>query len=132
LITLGVLIAAWCGIFLGDFALRCRPYAGSELLDPHGRYGSVRPASLVLMALGAVVGWGLVTNSFAGWLAWQGYLLGPVGLGGREGSWAYANLGVLAALVIGFLGTLLLGRRAVRAQEEKALSDADREAVVAE
>ena len=77
------------------------------------------------MVIGAVVGWGLVTNSFAGWLAWQGYLLGPLGLGGREGSWAYANLGVLAALVIGFVGTLLLGRRTVRAQEDKPLS-ADR------
>src|SRR4029453_10025013 len=95
----------------------------SELLDPRGRYGSVRSASMVLMVLGAVVGWGLVTNSFAAWLAWQGYLLGPLGLGGREGSWAYANLGVLAALVIGFVGTLLLGRRAVRAQEGKPLAD---------
>jgi nucleobase:cation symporter-1, NCS1 family len=132
LITLGVLIAAWCGIFLGDFALRRRPYASSELLDPRGRYGSARPASLVLMLLGAVVGWGLVTNSFAGWLAWQGYLLGPLGLGGREGAWAYANLGVLAALVIGFLGTLLLGRRTVRAQEGKPFSGADREAAAPE
>jgi hypothetical protein len=132
LITLGVLIAAWCGIFLGDFALRRRPYASSELLDPRGRYGSVRPASLVLMLIGAVVGWGLVTNSFAGWLAWQGYLLGPLGLGGREGSWAYANLGVLAALVIGFVGSLLLGARTVRAQEDKPLSEADLETAAVE
>jgi hypothetical protein len=79
-----------------------------------------------------VVGWGLVTNSFAGWLAWQGYLLGPLGLGGREGSWAYANLGVLAALVIGFVGTLLLGRRTVRAQEDQPLAAADLEAAVVE
>ena len=67
--------------------------------------------------LGSVVGWGLVTNTFAGWLGWQGYLLGP--LGGREGGWAYANLGVLAALLIGFVGTLLLGRGAVRRQESQ-------------
>ena len=128
LITLGVLIAGWCGIFLGDFALRRKPYAGSELLDPRGRYGSVRPLSLVLLVIGAVVGWGLVTNTFAGWLAWQGYLLGPFGLGGREGSWAYANLGVLAALLIGFVGILLFGRRAVRAQEDQPLSSGDLEA----
>ncbi len=115
LITLGVPIAAWCGIFLADLALRKAPYAGAELLDPRGRYGSVRPSAVILMVLGAVVGWGLVTNSFAPWLAWQGYLLGP--FGGREGAWAYANLGVLAALLIGFGGTLLLGRSAVRAQE---------------
>jgi NCS1 family nucleobase:cation symporter-1 len=132
LITLGVLIAAWCGIFLGDFALRRRPYASSELLDAHGRYGSVRVVALVLLVIGTVVGWGLVTNSFAGWLAWQGYLLGPIGLGGREGSWAYANLGVLAALVIGFVGTLLLGARTVRAQEERPLSEADLEEAAVE
>ena len=34
LITLGVLIAAWCGIFLGDFALRRRPYASSGCWTP--------------------------------------------------------------------------------------------------
>jgi nucleobase:cation symporter-1, NCS1 family len=130
LITLGVLIAAWCGIFLGDFALRRRPYASSELLDAHGRYGSVRVVALVLLVIGAVVGWGLVTNSFANWLGWQGYLLGPIGLGGREGSWAYANLGVLAALLIGFVGMILLGRRAVRAQEDNPLSPADQEVAV--
>jgi nucleobase:cation symporter-1, NCS1 family len=132
LITLGVLIAAWCGIFLGDFALRRRPYASSELLDAHGRYGSVRVVALVLLVIGAVVGWGLVTNSFANWLGWQGYLLGPIGLGGREGSWAYANLGVLAALIIGFFGTLLLGARTVRAQEEKPLSEAGLEEAAVE
>jgi nucleobase:cation symporter-1, NCS1 family len=130
LITLGVLIAAWCGIFLGDFALRRRTYASSELLDAHGRYGSVRVVALVLLVIGAVVGWGLVTNSFASWLGWQGYLLGPIGLGGREGSWAYANLGVLAALLIGFVGMILLGRRTVRAQEDQPLSAADQDAAI--
>jgi hypothetical protein len=84
------------------------------------------------MAIGTVVGWGLVTNSFAGWLAWQGYLLGPFGLGGREGSWAYANLGVLAALLIGFVGMLVLDRRAVRAEEDQPLSAADLEAATIE
>ena len=50
-------------------------------------------------------------------MTWQGYLLAPLGLGGREGDWAFANLGVLVALVVGFAGTLLLRRGAVRAQE---------------
>jgi nucleobase:cation symporter-1, NCS1 family len=60
---------------------------------------------------------GLVTNGSASWLTWQGYLLGPFGLGGKQGAWAYANLGVLIALAIGFLATLLFSRSAVRAQE---------------
>jgi NCS1 family nucleobase:cation symporter-1 len=120
LITLGVPVAAWCGIMLADLALRKRDYAEPDLFDPRGRYGSVQPVPLALLLLGTVLGWGLVTNSFAGWLGWQGYLLGAVGLGGREGDWAYANLGVLVALLVGLLGTLALRRPAVRAQERLA------------
>jgi len=67
----------------------------------------------------------MVTNGFAGWLAWQGYLLEPLGLGGREGDWAYANLGVLVALVIGFGGTVLFGRGTVRRQEALPLAGGD-------
>jgi NCS1 family nucleobase:cation symporter-1 len=115
LITLGVPIAAWCGIFVAEVALRRRDYAEADLYDPNGRYGSVRWVSIGLVLLGTFLGWGLVTNTFAGWLGWQGYLLGP--LGGREGAWAYANLGVLVSLLVGFVGTLLLSRRAIRRQE---------------
>jgi nucleobase:cation symporter-1, NCS1 family len=117
LITLGVPIAAWCGIFLADLALRRRDYAEADLYDPRGRYGAVPPVPLLVLAVGTVLGWGLVTNTYAGWLDWQGYLLGPLGLGGREGSWAFANLGVLAAFAVGLLGTLALRRGAVRTQE---------------
>ena len=67
--------------------------------------------------LGTVLGWGLVTNASAGWLDWQGYLLGPFGLGGKDGAWAFANLGVLVALVVGLLGTLLTARGRIRTQE---------------
>jgi purine-cytosine permease-like protein len=119
LITLGVPIAAWCGVMLADVALRRRDYAESELFDPRGRYGDVRPLPLALVVVGTVIGWGLVTNSFAGWLDWQGYLLGPFGLGGKQGAWAFAGLGILVALVIGFVGTLLGSARDVRRQEEQ-------------
>jgi len=118
LITLGVPIAAWCGVMLADVALRRRDYVDADLYDPRGRYGDVRWTPLLLVVVATVVGWGLVTNTYAGWLGWQGYLLGP--LGGREGGWAYANLGVLVALLIGFVGALLLSRSAVRAQESLA------------
>jgi purine-cytosine permease-like protein len=119
LITLGVPVAAWCGIFLGDLALRRRDYAEAELFDARGRYGSTAPVPLLLLALGTVLGWGLVTNAAAGWLGWQGYLLGAVGLGGREGDWAFANLGVLVAFAVGLVGTLLARRGAVHAQEDR-------------
>jgi purine-cytosine permease-like protein len=117
LITLGVPIAAWCGIFLGDLAMRRRDYAEAELFDVRGRYGNVQAVPLALLVIGTVLGWGLVTNTYADWLGWQGYLLEPFGLGGKDGAWAFANLGVLAAFLLGLLGTLLLRRSAVRAQE---------------
>src|SRR3954469_20115834 len=115
LITLGVPIAAWCGIFLGDLAMRRGDYAEPDLFDARGRYGSVATVPLLLLLIGTVLGWGLVTNTYAGWLGWQGYLLGP--LGGKGGAWAFANLGVLAAFLVGLLGTLALSRSAVRRQE---------------
>ena len=136
LITLGVPITAWCGIFIADLALRRQPYAERDLFDPSGRYGDVRWMPIALIALATVVGWGLVTNSMAPWLAWQGYLLGPLGLGGTEGAWAYSNLGVIVALVIGFGGYLLFGRHTVRLQEsipappELDLSNAEAQHIV--
>ena len=120
LITLGVPIAGWCGIFLGDLLLRRRAYAEPDLYDPRGRYGDVNWASVILLIAGTVIGWGLVTNSGAGWLTWQGYLLDFVHLGGRTGAWAYANLGVLVALVIGFVGTLIFSWWRVTQQEDPA------------
>ncbi len=117
LITLGVPVAAWCGVMLADVALRRRDYAETELFDPRGRYGDVQWLPLALVVGGTALGWGLVTNSLAGWLKWQGYLLGPFGLGGKDGAWAYAGLGILLALVIGFVGTLVFSAGRVRQQE---------------
>jgi purine-cytosine permease-like protein len=117
LITLGVPIAAWAGIMLADVLLRRRDYDDLDLYRPEGRYGRAPAVPLALLGAGTLLGWGLVTNGSAAWLGWQGYLLGPLGLGGTEGAWAYANLGVLVALVVGFGGTLLLRRGAERRQE---------------
>lgn len=117
LITLGVPIAAWAGVMLVDVGLRRRDYAEQELYRSDGRYGDIRFGPVALVLVGTAVGWGLVTNAAASWLSWQGYLLSPFGLGGKTGSWAYANLGVLAALVIGLVGALVLDRPAIRRQE---------------
>ncbi len=84
LITLGVPIAAWCGIMLADIALRRRDYAEADLYRPDGRYGDVRALPLAVIVVGTVVGWGLVTNTFASWLTWQGYLLEPARAGGQD------------------------------------------------
>ena len=121
LITLGVPIAAWCGIMLADIALRRKDYAEPELYEPAGRYGNVRALPLAIIVVGTAVGWGLVTNTEASWLTWQGYLLKPLGLGGKTGAWAFANLGVLVALAIGLIVTWAFSRATVRAQESAAV-----------
>ena len=120
LITLGVPIAAWCGIMLADLATRRRDYAETDLYDARGRYGDVRWLPVITMVVATGIGWGLVTNTLASWLTWQGYLLGPLGLGGKEGDWAFANLGILVALVLGFVVQRFAGASAVRRQEAVA------------
>lgn len=117
LITLGVPLAAWGGMFLADMLVRRNDYDAAALYRPGGRYGSVNWTAVSLLVVATACGWGLVTNEYADWLTWQGYLLGPLGLGGRTGDWAVANIGVVVALVIGFAGQLLTGRARVRRQE---------------
>ncbi len=115
LITLGVPIATWSAIFVSDVLMRKRDYNEADLYRLDGRYGSWNISSIAIMAVGAVVGWGFVTNPFASWLSWQGYFLGI--FGGKEGDWAGANLGVAFALAIGFIGYRLIGSRKIKSQE---------------
>ena len=114
LITLGVPIAVWSAIFVTDVLLR-KSYSETDLYSHSGRYGSWNGQSISIMVLGTFVGWGFVTNTFAGWLSWQGYFLHVIG--GKEGSWAYTNLGVFFALLIGFVGYFLLARKKITRQE---------------
>jgi nucleobase:cation symporter-1, NCS1 family len=124
LIILGVPMAGWCGIFLCDLFMRRYPYDDRALFGSDGDgagYGLVRWESVLLLVAATVIGWGLVidtTGSGKG-LDWLGFLLEPLGLGGREGEWAYANIGVPVALVVGFVGYLFLGARTVRRQEHE-------------
>ena len=114
LITLGVPIATWSAIFVADVALR-KSYHESDLYSAQGRYGSWNKKSLLVMACGTFVGWGFVTNGFASWLSWQGYFLFLIG--GKDGAWAYANLGVFFALLIGGIGYFFMARRKIAHQE---------------
>jgi purine-cytosine permease-like protein len=115
LITLGVPIATWSAIFVTDVLLRRRSYDETDLYRLEGRYGIWNFRSLALMAIGSIIGWGFVTNTFASWLSWQGYFLGLIG--GKEGSWAYANVGVILALAIGAVGHILFARKIIVRQE---------------
>ena len=115
LITLGVPVAVWSSIFVADVLIRKKAYSEKDLFDPSGMYGSINKGSIALMIAGSIIGWGFVTNTFAPWLEWQGYFLDLIG--GKEGPWAYSNVGVIFALLFGFFGHLLLARRKIRAQE---------------
>lgn len=129
LITLGVPLASWAGIMIADIALRQRDYDDDALFDASGRYGAFDWVSIGTMVVTSILGWGLVVNNFtddATWNNWQGFLLDPLGLGTFvddpagsywEGTFAYANLGVLLALVLSFAVTYVARRRTVRRQE---------------
>lgn len=142
LITLGVPLAAWAGIMMADIALRRRDYDEQALFDARGRYGSVDVVAVVTMIVATVIGWGLVTNGMpdSEWNNWQGYLLkaflgtelveDPAG-NSWAGDWSYANLGVLAALAIGFVVSWVARRPTVRRQEAGMVDDAEREPVQA-
>ena len=114
LITLGVPIAVWSAIFVTDVLMR-KSYREADLYSAQGRYGSWNVGSIAVMIIGTIVGWGFVTNSFASWLSWQGYFLTI--LGGKSGPWAYANLGVFFALLIGFIGYFFVARSTLKRQE---------------
>ena len=115
LITLGVPIAVWSTIFVADVLMRKSGYAELELFTNSGRYGRYNIRSIGLVVFGTIVGWGFVTNPLASWLSWQGYFMRLIG--GKTGSWAGANVGVLFALVIGFVGHLLFARSNIKKQE---------------
>jgi purine-cytosine permease-like protein len=113
LITLGVPIAAWSAIFVTDVLMR-KSYDEKDLYREDGRYGSWNFRSVGILIVATIVGWGFVTNSFASWLSWQGYFLGIIG--GKEGEWAYSNLGVFFALLIASLGYFITARKNVARQ----------------
>jgi len=116
LITLGVPLASWAGILIADIYSRSQDYDEAALYDPQGRYGGVDVASISILVIASLLGWGLVANGFAeeaAWNNWQGYLLPLVG-----DQWADANLGVLVALVFSLVAAWVVRRGRVRAQEQ--------------
>ncbi len=115
LITLGVPVAAWSAIFVTDVLMRKKSYIEKDLFDSHGVYGSVNWSSISCVGVASIVGWGFVTNSFASWLSWQGYFLGFIG--GKDGAWAYSNVGVIFALIVGAVGRYVFGIKQIGRQE---------------
>ena len=100
LITIGVPLAAWSAIFAADVLFR-KNLNEDDLFNPFGKYRGVNKSAIAIMGIATFIGYGFVTNTFASWLNWQGYLMHFIG--GKDGQWAYANVGVVLALFIGFV-----------------------------
>ena len=100
LITLGVLLAAWSGIFLADLGL-LRWKSG---YDDNRLYrvdsGAYNWCGLTALVIACAIGLGTVTST-SPVFSWVGYLLGL--LGGRTGAVGGSSIGVIIALVLGAL-----------------------------
>ena len=86
---------------------------------PYHDENQTQRTAIVTMAVASIIGWGFVVNLFAddaAWNNWQGYLL-PL-IGGKDGEWAYANLGVFFALVLSFVITWFARVARIRGQEQ--------------
>ena len=88
LITLGVPVAVWSAMFVADVISR-RSYNEAALFDKNGEYGSWNFKSLGLLAIGSIIGWSFVSKSIG-------------------------NIGIIYALVIGFVGQLILAKKKPR------------------
>jgi len=108
LITIGVPLAAWSAIFVADVLLG-KNVEENDLYNQFGKYRGVNWSAISLMLIATFVGYGFVTNTFASWLNWQGYFMDLIG--GKDGQWAFANVGVVFALIIGFVGRFAVRSR---------------------
>jgi purine-cytosine permease-like protein len=113
--TIAVPVAAWAGIFAADTMIRNRPYDSDALLKPGGVYPAARIGNLLLFVALTGIGFGF-TSASVSWLAWQGYLLAPLGITPDQ-ALAASDVGVLVALVGGVLFGILTGTSGIRKQE---------------
>lgn len=119
LYILGVPMAAWAGIFIADLISRKRDYDEQSLYTSTGRYGSVNWVAVGTMVIASVVGYGFIVSPDTSltFTTWEGYLFAALGINGDNSAWYWSNIGVFLALVIGFVGQYLLGRKAIARQE---------------
>ncbi|GAB3388259.1 hypothetical protein GCM10027568_09100 [Humibacter soli] len=113
--TLAVPVAAWTGIFLGDFLLRRRRIATDSLLHRGGVYPDWRLANVIGLVVITAIGLGFMRADAVG-LRWEGYFFRALDVD-AHGALAASDLGVLIALFLGLVLALVSGRRAVRLQE---------------
>jgi len=119
LYLLGVPMAAWAGIFIADLIQRKKDYDDASLYKASGRYGSVNWVTVGVLVVSSIVGFGFVASPDASitWTLWEGYFYKMLNITGDNSAWYWSNIGILLAIVVGFVGQLALGGAAVRKQE---------------
>jgi purine-cytosine permease-like protein len=113
--TLAVPVAAWAGIFLGDFLRRRRRLATDSLLHRGGVYPDWRWVNLIALVAITVIGLGFMRADAPG-LGWEGYLYRLIGVGTGD-ALGRSDIGVLVALALGLVVGVCAAWRAVPAQE---------------
>jgi NCS1 family nucleobase:cation symporter-1 len=107
--VLGVVVAAWTGVFVADVMTRRVSLSPSVLLGSSGSYPAVRIAPLAGFVVAIGAGWGF-TVSAQPVFAWLGYAVGPLADLALVNLAPY-QLGVAVALVVAFVVTALAGIR---------------------
>jgi NCS1 family nucleobase:cation symporter-1 len=119
--VVGVVVAAWTGVFVADVMTRRVSLSPSVLLGSSGSYPAVRVAPLAGFVVAIGAGWGF-TVSAQPVFSWLGYAVGPLADLGLVNLAPY-QLGVAVALVVAFVVTALAGiRGGVLTGAEKAQS----------
>ena len=107
--VIGVVVAAWTGVFIADAMTRRRPLTAGVLLGTTGAYPAVRIAPLIGFVAAIGLGWGF-TVSAQPVFAWLGYVVGPLSDLGLVNLAPY-QLGVAVALVFAFAVSAFSGIR---------------------
>src|SRR5690606_11716944 len=115
--TVAVPVAGWVGVFSGELMLRGRRYHWESLVRRGGVYPDVRWVNLVTLIVASVIGYAF-TNAAVGWLSWQGFGWALLGFG-PDSVLASTDLGVVGALVLALLVTVVSARPAIAAQERE-------------
>ncbi|GMA27691.1 cytosine permease [Arenivirga flava] len=118
--TVAVPVAAWAGIFAGDLLLRGRALDTEDLLRSGGRYPAFVWGNLAALVVLTALGYGL-RSSELGALSWQGYLAQPLGSLGLPVLDAFADGGVIVALLLGLAWSLATAGPRIRRQQAAAV-----------
>lgn len=113
--AMGVPVAAWAGVFIGDVLLRRIAYHEVSLSRAYGFYGGFNWVNLGAWVVAVTLGSAMVQVDIFGLRLTGLLMVEPAGS-------IDANLGVFIAGVVGLLGPLLFGYRRIQRQEAEVLA----------